>query len=148
MIVIREFEIMQDEGYWLALPCDMDGGTQGHSFDDAVAMAAEWLRLVAEDALAREQEIPGGGLGHEPCNGGKVVAVAIDADLTRVPAVTAAEAARRLGVSTARVAQLCKSGALLSWRVGGIRMVALDSIAARLSSLEESPAPERDPVPA
>ena len=48
--------------------------------------------------------------------------------------MTAAEAAEMLGVSTARVAQLCRDGSLNSWRVGNTRMVSRDSIEYRLAA--------------
>lgn len=41
------------------------------------------------------------------------------------------KAARELGVSTARVAQLCASGQLDSWKVGATRMVSEDSVFIR-----------------
>ena len=55
----------------------------------------------------------------------------MEASLSDGPAMTAAEAARELGVSTARVAQLCASGQLDSWKVGATRMVSEDSVLIR-----------------
>lgn len=52
--------------------------------------------------------------------------------LSDVPVVRATEAAEMLGVSTARVAQLCRDGSLNSWRGGSTRMVSRDSIKCRL----------------
>ena len=49
---------------------------------------------------------------------GKVIAIAVNASLGNVDAMTAADAARMLGVSTARVAQMCASGKLASWKDG------------------------------
>ena len=46
--------------------------------------------------------------------------------------MTAADAARELGVSRARVAQLCKAGLLESWMSGTNRMVTRNSVNARL----------------
>lgn len=48
-----------------------------------------------------------------------------------IPAMTAADAARELGVSSARVAQLVKAGLLDSWKDGSRRMVSRDSVEAR-----------------
>lgn len=61
-----------------------------------------------------------------------VVTLAVSVELSDVPAVTASEAAEMLGVSTARVAQLCRDGSLNSWRIGSARMVSRDSIGCRL----------------
>ena len=52
-----------------------------------------------------------------------VVTLAMSVGLSDISAVTAAEAAEMLGVSTARVAQLCHDGSLNSWRVGSARTV-------------------------
>lgn len=64
-------------------------------------------------------------------------------DLSDVPAVTASEAAEMLGVSTARVAQLCRDGSLNSWRVGSARMVSRDSIRRRLIAKPGAGRPHR-----
>ena len=55
-------------------------------------------------------------LGHEPQHGGMVVALAAPRELSNIPAMTAADAARELGVSTARVTQLTNAGLLDSWK--------------------------------
>lgn len=61
-----------------------------------------------------------------------VVTLAMSVGLSDIPAVTAAETAEMLGVSTACVAQLCRDGSLNSWRVGSARTVSRDSIKCRL----------------
>ena len=137
---VREFEIVPDEGGYLALPLDMEGGTEGDTPQEAVAMAADWLRLMALDALLHGRELPGGAVGQSAREGGTVVAVAVPVELSDAPAMTAAQAARELGVSSARVAQMCASGQLASWRVGSTRMVARESVEERAAS---APAPGR-----
>ena len=132
MICIHEFEFYPEEDMVLAVPFDLLGGTEGYDFDDAVSMAAEWLRIHAEHALMQGDVLPNGTLGHSPVHGGTVIAIAVDADLSRIAAVTASEAARALGVTPARVCQLCKAGLLESWKTGGTRMVSVDSVVARL----------------
>lgn len=72
-----------------------------------------------------------------------VVTLAVSVELSDVPAVTAAEAAEMLGVSTARVAQLCRDGSLNSWRVGSTRMVSCDSIECRLAARPGAGRPHR-----
>lgn len=148
MLFIREFELFQDEDFWLALPFGMEGGTQGTSFEDAVRMATDWLRVVVLDYLMRDEEPPSGGIGNEPRHGGRTVVVAIDARLEDVPAVTAAEAARMLGVSAARVSQLCASRLLDSWKVGGTRMVSIECIEARLEEEHKAGRPRKQLVEA
>lgn len=134
MMFIREFEIVEDEGGFIAMPLGMDGGTEGDTFDEAVEMAADWLRMQALDSLLHNRDLPSAGLNHSPNEGGRIVAVAVDVKLSDAPAVTAAQAAEALGVSTARVAQMCATGQLASWKVGNTRMVAIESVEERLAT--------------
>lgn len=134
MTYVREFEFVPSEGGYVAIPFDMEGATEGDTLEEAVEMAADWLHMMAVDALVQGRQLPGGGVGHAPRQGGVVVAVAASADVSDAPSVTAAEAARQLGVSTARVAQMCASGQLVSWKIGATRMVACESIEERLAT--------------
>lgn len=140
MIYIREFEFYNSDGCMLAVPCDMDGGTFGATLEDAAESAVDWLFETITDHLITNKAVPGGKLGHEPVHGGKVIAITVDASLGNVDAMTAADAARMLGVSTARVAQMCASGKLASWKDRSKRMVARRSVEARLA---EAPVPGR-----
>lgn len=140
MLFVREFEIIADEDGYLAVPFDMDGGTEGGTREEAVAMAADWLRVTALDALLHGYAPPGGSVGHAPQEGGWVVAVAVSVELSDAPAMTSTQAAKALGVSTARVAQMCSAGQLASWKVGSTRMVAVESVEERLAL---SPQPGR-----
>ena len=133
MVFIHEFEIVPDEGGFLALPVGMDGGTEGNTLEETVAMAVDWLRMTALDALLHGQLMPPTTFDSVPSEGGKMVIVAVDVELSDAPAMTAAQAAETLGVSTARVAQMCASGQLASWRVGSTRMVAVESVEERLA---------------
>ena len=132
---VCEFEFVSDEGSvlcWPFWPGRVDG-TFGTDFDDAVVMAADWLREMILDTLARGEEVPRFPLGNEPRRGGGIVTMAVEASLDDVPAITAKEAAGLLGVSDARVSQLCRDGSLDSWKVGRTRMVSLGSVQARLA---------------
>lgn len=148
MLFVCEFEVFEDEGAWPAIPfLDGGGATQGTSFDDALRMAAEWLRSVALDYLAKGQEFPECQFGHTPEYGGRVVAVAVEASLEEIPAVTAKEVAGLLGVSTGRVTQLCNAGQLDSWKVGRTRMVSLESVELRLAEERRAGRPRKEAVP-
>lgn len=133
MLFVREFEIVADEGGCLAVPFDMDGGTEGETREEAVAMAADWLRATALDSLLHGYALSGGSVGHAPREGGWVNAVAVSVELSDAPAMTSTQAAKELGVSTARVAQMCSTGQLASWKVGSTRMVAVESVEERLA---------------
>lgn len=130
-----EFELVNDGDYVLCWPFwpGVEGGTQGENFDDAVEMAADWLREMALDCEMRGAIVPKLPLGNEPRHGGRVVTMVVEASLSDIPAVTAKEAAGLLGVSRARVSQLCKAGHLESWTVGRTRMVSLESVRLRLA---------------
>ena len=143
MIYIREFEFYESDGCMLACPCDMEGGTFGDELQDAAQSAADWLRETVNDDLVHGRQTAGGKLGHEPEHGGRIVAIAVDCDPNRIDAVTAADAARILGVSTARIAQMCESGKLTSWKQGTKRMVARSSVEARLAENPKAGRPKK-----
>lgn len=134
MVCMMEFELVPEEGGYAVVPFGAEGATQGDTEEEAVEMAADWLRTRALCELEQGREPKSGPLGNEPSRGGRVVAVAVDASISDIPAVTAAEAARMLGVSTARVAQLCRAGELMSWRVGRARMVSRASVECRAAA--------------
>ena len=147
---VCEFEFEQDGDWilcWPFWPGRVDG-TQGEDFDDAIEMAVDWLHTMVLDYLMRGEELPRFPLNNKPRHGGRVVVVAIEASLDEVPAVTASEAAGLLGVSDARVAQLCKAGHLDSWKVGRTRMVALESVQLRLAEERRAGRPRKSLVTA
>ena len=132
MFVLREFELFESEGYVLAFPFGLEGGTQGTSLEDAAEMAADWLRGTAEDWLIGGVEPPEPSLGNEPEHGGRVILVGVDVSRDAIPTVSASEAADRLGVSRPRITQMLASGALVGWRDGRNTRVTVDSVNARL----------------
>ena len=143
---VCEFEFVQDGEYilcWPFFPGRVDG-TQGKGFDDAVEMAADWLKVIVLDYLMKGDEVPKLPLGNQPKRGGGIVTVAVEASLADVPAVTAADAASLLGVSTPRVTQLAKAGALDSWKVGRTRMVSLESVECRLAEERKAGRPKKE----
>lgn len=148
MVYIREFEFFEDEGMVCAAPFGLEGATCGDDLFDAVDMAADWLRIHVLAALAKGREFPQGSVGNRPAHGGTVIAVAVEASIRDVPAMTAAEAARELGVSTARVSQLVSAGLLDSWKVGATRMVSEDSVLLRKQATPGPGRPAREAVPA
>ena len=140
-VYVCEFEFYDSGGFVDAVPLTFDGeGTFGDDLEDAVESAADWLSGVVDDHLISGSDMPPMSFGHEPEHGGRVIAVAVSRELGDIPAMTAADAARELGVSTARVSQLIKAGLLDSWRDGTTRMVSRASVEARK---EYSPRPGR-----
>lgn len=140
MVYMCEFELYENDGCVVAWPFEMGEGTFGDDIRDAVESAVDWLRGFVEGRLMRGEAMPEARLGHTPEHGGRIVVVAVECSLERIDAVAAAEAARLLGVSAARVSQMCEAGRLESWKVGSKRMVTRASIEARLA---DAPRPGR-----
>ena len=78
MIYIREFEFYESEGFTLAIPCDMEGGTFGKNLEEAAQSAVGWLKETIESDLAHGLIPQGGKLGHEPSQNGRIIAISID----------------------------------------------------------------------
>ena len=132
MVYVWEFEFVESGGFVDAFPFPpLEGATFGGDLNDAVESAADWLKEFVDDALMNGKALPETRVGHKPVHGGRVVAIAVSRELGDIPAMTAADAARELGVSDARIAQLVKAGLLDSWKDGTRRMVSRESVEAR-----------------
>lgn len=132
MFVMQEFELFESEGYVLAFPFDLEGGTQGITFEDAAEMAADWLKGMAEHWLMTGEEPPAPTFGNSPQHGGRVILIGVDVSLSSVPSVSASEAATLLGVSRPRITKMIESGALVGWRDGRNTRVTVASVEARI----------------
>ena len=148
MVYVWEFEFFDSGGMVDAVPCGSlgGGGTFGSDLNDAVASAADFLACMVDDHLMGGTDLPAPDFGHEPQNGGRIIAVAVSRELGDIPSVTAADAARMLGVSSARVSQLIGAGLLDSWRDGTKRMVSRASIEARLADSPKAGRPREAPT--
>ncbi|RRF88853.1 MAG: DNA-binding protein [Coriobacteriaceae bacterium] len=133
MVYVCEFEFWASPGgNVIAEPLSLDReGTFGTSLDDAVESAADWLSMYLDDCLMRGEQPQRVSFGHALRHGGRVIAVAVSRTLGDIPAITAADAARELGVTRGRVTQLCNEGKLESWRDGTKRMVSRASVESR-----------------
>lgn len=132
MTYVCEFEFYESGRFVDAVPLSISGeGTFGEDLDDAIESAADWLSSIVDDHLISGERMPSPSFGHSPEHGGRVIAVAVSRSLSDIPAMTAADAARELGISTARVSQLIRAGLLESWRDGTKRLVTRASVEAR-----------------
>ena len=143
MISIQAFEFFESEGMVCAVPFGLEGGTCGASLEEAVYMAADWLYAKVNYDLIHGVRPRCGGFGNEPRQGGKVIAVSVNCDLSQLEAVSSAQAASLLGVSAARVAQMCATGQLVSWKEGGRRMLLVESIQARMAEATKPGRPQQ-----
>lgn len=101
---------------------------------------------MVDDHLMGGIELPAQDFGHEQQYGGKIIAVAVSRELGDIPAVTAVDAARMLGVSSARVSQLLNLRLLDSWKDGTKRMVSKASLEARLADSSKAGCPKEVPI--
>jgi hypothetical protein len=141
-----EFEVFRDADWYLALPFDMKGGTQGRDMRDVCLMTADWLRSDIEHRLMHDIEIPVATFGNAPKNGGTIMIVSIEAELETVKKVSASETARMLGVTPARVTHMIRSGLLDAFKDGHRTYVTLDSVNARLASTPKAGRPRKTAV--
>lgn len=143
-VFVCDFELLERNERVVALPVGLDGVTEGYDQNDAIRMSADWLRETALDYLLRGQTWPELPLGTNPTMGGRIITIAIATGLDEVPAMTAAEAAKALKVSTARISQLCKADLLHSWKVGRTRMVSVESVETRLADNAKPGRPRKE----
>ena len=136
MLYVYEFEVFKSEHFFIAVPFDFLGATQGEDERDIAKMAADWLKLEIEHRLIGNREIPESSFGNKPQKGGYLMVVAIEAGIDTINAVPAHEAAEILGVSRGRVSQMISMQYLMSFKKGRDVYVTIDSINARL---QESP---------
>lgn len=139
-LYICEFEITSPEDatqMWGAWPFGFSGATEGASFDDAVAMAADWLRLTLEAAHEDGKMLPRQSLGQKPRHGGRVVAVAVEDD-AQSDEVTLSEAAIITALSEDRIQHYWKEGTLNGRVVEGKTYIDRQSLNLLIDMLERA----------
>ena len=146
MLYVYEFEIFEDEGWLLAFPYDMRGGTQGADFREVCEMAADWLHAEAEARLVNGVEFPEPTFGNEPRHGGRNIIVAVEASKDTIRKVSASKAAKLLGVTPGRVTQMIAAGKLCAFKDddGVHTWVTMDSIEARLAEQPKAGRPRKE----
>ena len=144
MLYIYEFEVFEDKGMLLAFPYDMEGGTQGEDFRDVCESAADWLHAEAEARLLNGVGFPEATFDNEPRNGGRNIIVAVDASKEAICKVSAARAAKMLGVTPGRVSQMISAGILEAFKDddGVHTWVTLNSVEARIAEKPKAGRPK------
>ncbi|WP_165050800.1 MULTISPECIES: helix-turn-helix domain-containing protein [unclassified Adlercreutzia] len=144
MLHVYEFEVFEDEGWLLAFPYDMEGGTQGADFKEVCEMAADWLQGEMEHRVMCDLPLPEATFDNEPRHGGRNIVVAVSAGLETIDAVTASEAADMLGVSRSRVSQMLKTGQLEGYARGRVTFVTRASVEARIAEHPKAGRPRKE----
>ena len=140
---VYEFEVFTDEGFYVAIPYDLEGATQGESFEDVCLMVADWLKLTIEEYEIQGLELPTPTFGNTPRHGGTNMVFGVSAGLETIEKVTATEAALMLGVTQGRVSQMIKAAQLEGWQQGRNTYVTLDSVHARLAERPHAGRPKK-----
>lgn len=146
MTYLYEFEIVQSEDLFVAVPFDWEGATQGRTSKELAEMLTEWLRISIEHCLMHNLPIPEPSFGNKPKNGGEILVALVETDLSMIKRVSASEAARILNVSPARISHMIRDGLLEAFKDGHKTWVTIDSINARLGSIRRAGRPKKEPT--
>ena len=147
MLHVYEFEVFEEEDLFLAFPFDMDGGTQGRDMAEVVEMAADWLQAEMEHRAMHGLPFPAPTFGNGLVHGGERLVVAVNAGKDTVARMTAAAAARELGVTPGRVSQMVKAGVLESFEDDGRTWISRGSVEARKAEAPKAGRPKKGAAP-
>lgn len=136
----------EEGGYSVEVPALPGCFTCGDDWRDAVSMAADAARTWVASALRHGEAIPAFSRAQAP-EGSEVIAVVFDADPSWIiegPVMSAAQAARELGVSAGRVTHMISSGLLEGYRSGRRTFVTERSVEARKAAPGQPGRPRRE----
>lgn len=131
MLYLYEIEVFKDDDYYIAVPFDFEGATEGFSKQECLEMAADLLTSEIQHRLMHRDNLPEPTIDNSPQYEGKIYSLAIDTGIGAIPRMLKSEAARTLGISQGRVTQLVKSGKLETFSYQGREYVTKASVDAR-----------------
>lgn len=131
MLYLYEVEIFKDGDFYIAVPFDFEGATEGFSKQECLEMAADLLTSEIQHRLMHGDNLPEPTIDNSPQYEGKIYSLAIDTGIGAIPRMLKSEAARTLGISQGRVTQLVKSGKLETFSYQGREYVTKASVDAR-----------------
>lgn len=135
----------EDGRYSVSFP-DLDGCyTCGDDYVDAVDMAADAAKTFVAALMSFGDPVPAPSV-HKAPKGVEDVWVSFEADPSYIvdgPVVSAAQAARELGVTPARVTRMMNAGQLDGYRSGRRTYISEASIQARLASPRSAGRPKK-----
>ena len=149
MAYVYEFEVFQEDGWLMSLPFDdIKGWGQGKDAQELAESVTDLVRINAEMNALDGTPMPTPTFGNKPTHGGNIILVAVDAGLHTIPRMTAAQAARALGVSPSRVSHMIKKGQLTAFKYGHNTWVSKYSVETILSNQRHAgrPKKERDAI--
>lgn len=148
MLHVYEFEVYKGEKYLIAEPFDLPGATQGVDMADIAESAVDWLQMEMEHRAMHELPFPKATFGNKLRHGGERLVVAVQAGKETVPRMTAAAAARELGVTAGRVSQMIKADRLETFEFEGRTWVTRASVEARKAEAPKAGRPKKEAISA
>lgn len=134
-----------EEGYSVEVP-DLPGCfTYGDTYEDAVYMAADAMKTYMASLLT-DGEQPPRYTRHDCPDGSESVNVFFETDQDYVidgETVSAAQAARDLGVSKGRITQMLNAGLLEGYREGRRTYISVNSVAERKKAMPRAGRPRK-----
>ncbi len=135
----------EEGGYSVDVP-DLPGCYScGDDFNDAAMMAADAAKTYVASLLAHGEEVPPATRRETP-SGSNSIYVFFEADPSWVvtgEVISAAEAARQLGVTSGRVSQMISKGVLDGYRDGRRTYVSVASVEARKAEAPRAGRPRK-----
>lgn len=127
--------IMPEEegGYSVEIPALPGCYTCGDNYRDAVFMAADAMKTWIAAALSEKRTLPSYEKAEAP-EGCERVSLFVETEETYIvdaPVISAAQAARELGVSAGRITHMIDAGILDGYRNGRSTFVTVESVNAR-----------------
>ncbi|MDY4040991.1 MAG: type II toxin-antitoxin system HicB family antitoxin [Collinsella sp.] len=135
----------EEGGYDVEVPALPGCYTFGDTYEEAAMAAADAMRTYVASLLLHGDDVPAPSFPPAPA-GSEAIAVYFEVDegyIVRGEVVSAADAARRLGVSRARVTQMLASGALDGYRRGRSTFVSVESVNARIADAPAAGRPRK-----
>lgn len=133
--------VEEDEGGYSIFFRDFDIATQGEDMKDGVRMASEALWLIIDDYLEFGRPLPE-PVFEEP-DEGMLVVITVEVDPDE-PLLSTKEAACMLGVSSARVRQMIRTGQLDWKKRGRDNYIYMHSVKERLAAAPKAGRPKKD----
>ena len=140
----------EEGGYWVDVPV-LDGCfTEGDSFREAVEMAADAMKTHVAALMKYGDPIPEYEMSEVPkgCLFSDVFFETDESYIVEGPVISAAQAARDLGVSPSRVTHMLDAGLLDGYRSGRRTYITVESVERRKASSHAAGRPRKKAVQA